>query len=209
MAIAALTRRASFVIYKDEPESHAPGTDHKAPSSSRRVNVRVVVSPVGDKENLHPLTGRRPSTGDKQGKKMKTNVLATKLLAATGKTLPEPLSPKKRKLASPVEGPAVKKDKRDKQVVSSKSKGKQTRCARKATELPRLEDVAEEEGELECPERLSLVKITQAAVDARCYELTVLPLADLSQAYEQVPFAETHSKREGNPKTIVCPSHDI
>jgi len=37
-------------------------------------------------------------------------------------------------------------------------------------------------------------KIKQAEIDSRCYELTVLPLADVTQAYDTGPSPEYPSK---------------
>lgn len=200
MAITVAARRASFIIYKDEPES--PSTSPKAKTSvSATRSARVALSAAGNKENLNPLTGRRPTTEDYSGKKRKTNVLTTKLLVATGKALAVPTSPKKRKLTSPTEGPADKKEKKEKRTVSS-GKSQRISRVRKATDLPRLDEVVEEEVEGRFVEH-PLDKITQAAVDTRCYELTVLPLADLSKAYEQVISPESFSDRESSPESKV------
>lgn len=190
----APTRRASFVIYKDEPD--APSAKRKTSPTplGTRTNTRVVVVTAGDKENLHPLTGRRPNTEENTGKKRKTaNVLATKLLVASGKLLVDPALPKKRRLGAPASAAEAgeKTEKEKKRAPPRKSQSQRPARVRKATELPKLEEVVEEGEEKECAEEEKIAKITQAAVDARCYELTVLPLADLSKAYEQSHSAKS------------------
>jgi len=72
-------------------------------------------------------------------------------------------------------------EKKPKRASSRKVGGAGSSRARRSPSLPRVVEEAEgaqgHDGE----------RLTQAVVDARCYELTVLPLADVSQAYEQAP----------------------
>jgi hypothetical protein len=49
------------------------------------------------------------------------------------------------------------------------------------------------------PEHLDSEAIKQALIDAKCYELTVLPLADVSSAY--LPTAEEEKKERSVPPT--------
>lgn len=198
MAITT-ARRAGFVVYRDEPQAPSKAASL---TSTTRTHSRVTLFSASDKENLHPLTGRRPASENQSGKKRKTNALTTKLLIATGKVLAAPTSPKKRKLVSPTEGPVDKKEKREKRTINSR-RLQRTNRVHKATDLPKLDEVVEEDGEEEMANDRLLVKITQAAVDARCYELTVLPLANLSKAYEQISPPEGYSVKESFPRFEV------
>lgn len=194
--MAAVPTRATFVIYKDEPSSPTSADSVAADAAAPTTTLLAVVT-AGDKENLHPATGRRPTPEEVSGKKRKTGALATKLLIASGKAIPEPHpTPKKRKLStsSGANRSVEKKEpKREKRATSTarKSKAKAPARVRKATELPKVEEeVQEEEAALrEKPEQTG-TEAVQAAVDAKCYDLTVLPLADVSKAFEQSPLPE-------------------
>jgi hypothetical protein len=171
---ASAPRRATFVIYMDKPEfsNSSPRVASKTLGPHR--TIRVTIATAGDKENLHPLTGRRPNVDD-LGKKWKATALATKLLIVSGKSAQEL---KKRKLAVAANGPS-----------EEKKKAKKTRGSSRAVstiQLPKLEEIEEYEGRDKEAE-WEVEKVSQAAVNARCYELTVLPLADVSEAYEQAP----------------------
>lgn len=201
--------RATFVIYQDEP---APAAQPKSvtPPPRKSTTSRIEAVTAKDKENLHPLTGRRTSTDDTQGKKRKTAVLATKLLVTTNKTAKEPHSPKKRKLSvsNTSKGPVEKKEKKekeqndDKKAAVNRRPTKKSR-ARKATGLAKVDEEVEEEKESEPGHR----NISQAEVDSRCYELTVMPLADLSKAYEQSPPPEGLAEQETTPAAEVRVFH--
>lgn len=194
--------RATFVIYQDEP---APAAQPKSatPPPRKSSTARIEAVTAKDKENLHPLTGRRTSTDDSQGKKRKTAVLATKLLVTTNKTPKEPHSPKKRKLSvsNTSKGPVEKKEKKEKEQNDDKKAAVNRRPlkknrARKATGLAKVDEEVEEEKESQPAKEKDHRNISQAEVDSRCYELTVMPLADLSKAYEQSPPPEGLSEQE-------------
>ena len=203
MAITAPLRRpAAFVIYKDEPQQGPPSKQPKAVPSATRNSSRIIPLSKSDKENLHPLTGRKPLNEVNSLKKPKTNALATKIIIATGKALVDATSPKKRKLVPPLEHTTVKKDKRDKRTTGSRKVHRPSR-ARNVIELARLDEIAEEEGDQDAEEH-PLMKATETAANARCYELTVLPLADLSKAYEQLSSSELIAQRESSPDSEVC-----
>jgi hypothetical protein len=67
--------------------------------------------------------------------------------------------------------PGARKEK--KPLASSR---KTSQSSRRPSPLPRVDEVGESEREGE--------RIMIADIDSRCYELTVKPLADVSQAYE-------------------------
>lgn len=74
---------------------------------------------------------------------------------------------------------------------------------RKATGLAKVDEEVEEEKESEPAKEKGHRNISQAEVDSRCYELTVMPLADLSKAYEQSPPPEGLSEQETTSTTEV------
>ncbi|OSX61000.1 hypothetical protein POSPLADRAFT_1081701, partial [Postia placenta MAD-698-R-SB12] len=151
-----------------------------------------------DKENINPATGQRASS-EPLAKKRKTNVLATKL------HVPPPA--KKQKESK--EG--RKRARSDTKKVKRSSSFKRTNSsapsrARRSPSLPRLPEVAEEVETDKAPLALS-----QAQVDARCYELTVMPLADLSKAYEQAPSPTDHTaptqfEKSSQEEQLVAPT---
>ena len=189
--MAAPPRRATFVIYVDEPASLSSAAKGKSRALGTRTNLRVTIATAGDKENLHPLTGRRPNTDAVPGKKRKTTALATKLLVVPSKATAES---KKRKLAGAVGEEKEKKEK-------TKRTRKASRVV-KAPELPKVDEEAEEKVAEEQKEEKTLAEIVQASVDARCYDLTVLPLADVTEAYEHTGFPT----KEAPTAPVVCVS---
>jgi hypothetical protein len=184
----------SFTVFQDTPASETNNPKALVPeqssSSLASVNPYTALSSlasIADKENLHPITGELTIPG--ASKKRKTCVLATKssLPLATKKqpdsseSKPEP---KKRKPSSSTKGKLAPK--KEKRTSAGKKTGKSSSC--KPSPLPRLEEVGESEKEAE--------RLTRADVDSRCYELTVMPLADVTQAYGQVQDQSSVSKYE-------------
>lgn len=192
--MSAIPARSTFVIYKDEPSSPTTTKEDVVDSATATVTTLNVVT-AGDKENLHPVTGRRPAPEEASGKKRKTGALATKLLLASGKAIPEPhTTPKKRKLSvsSDSNRPAEKREpKKERRApsVTRKSRTKAPSRVRKHTELPKVEEDVHAEEEVVHLQKTEQngSQAVQAAVDAKCYDLTVLPLADVSKAFEQSP----------------------
>ena len=186
----------SFTVFQDVVPSDAPQPKISRPNAMiARSSLNVALptnatSTTGelltlDKENYHPVTGERAGPSN-IGTKRKTTVLAIKVQ-------PEPATKSKNDKESDRE-PEQKKRKAS---TSSTSKGKVKKnakgtgstkkstskraAARKVSPMPKLNE--EEESEKE--------PITQADIDSRCYELTVKPLADVSQAYEETPLLAT------------------
>ncbi|KAI0346143.1 hypothetical protein BDW22DRAFT_1388046 [Trametopsis cervina] len=195
--MAAVTARASFIVFKDEP-SPSPKEAAKLEATVSASSVLAIVT-AKDKENLHPLTGRKSQNEDTSLKKSKTSALATKLLVASGKALPEPhASPKKRRLStsSDTSRPSVKREAKKEKRASSlprKLGAKPSGRTRRTIDLPKVEEEDALEAEKVADEKASREEeeATQAIVDSKCYDLTVLPLADVSQAFEQAPPLET------------------
>lgn len=133
-------------------------------------------------------------------KKSKTSALSIKILKPARKAVDSGLAPKKRKLAVASDKNAAagkekepKKEKRS-TTVPRKPKVKPSNNARKAPELPKVEEeeAAEEEVSLETNTQVD-TKASQAVVDSKCYELTVLRLADVSKAFVESPPADDKS----------------
>ncbi|KAK7676167.1 hypothetical protein QCA50_020878 [Cerrena zonata] len=242
--------RAAFVIYKDEPTSTRPkskssSTSATAHSLSRTSSssslslsenaqqepVRITIVTAGDKENVDPITGRRPCLEDTFAKKRKPtpgNVLATKILISKSKVLKDTVPElKKRKVLASSSSSGLSssslsnsrgKSKSSSSVTGSGSGEKKERKRRSAKvktsvqkaplDLSRV--IEEDEDQVDEKEVIVLLaqesassssvshrnvdteprkaeeeRVAQAQADSRCYELTVLPLADVSTAYCQ------------------------
>ncbi len=170
-ASMAATARA-FTIFRDHFE---------APVAEEGPTTTIAVTPSGpllvyvaDKENHDPLTGCRALSEQVLGKKRK-NTLAAKTQPVSPSKKPRPLGEKTKKLISSSSKPVS--DKKTKR--SGASKRSTSKRTRREPSLPRL---AEEGEEVEA--------FDQIAIDAKCKELTVLPLADISEAYEQAAMSE-------------------
>lgn len=173
MSTTATTSRAAFVIYTDESALTALA-DTKlelipVPSS------RIVVATAGDKENVDPFTGQLPSIEEQLAKKRKTNVLVAKIVVTT--KAPQPDLKKRKVLSTSSSNTRSRGEMKEKKVLGSKKSrnGSQSRVCG-VQELPRVE----EEEDVVVP---AVKSVSQAHADARCYELTVMPLADVSAAY--------------------------
>ncbi len=200
--MASATTRASFSIFRDEPSPPQPKSQARrqtAPNTpTSPITNRVVTTCTNEKENVDPLTGQPPSIEQKLAKKRKTGgVLAAKIVLSTKSQKETQPEPKKRRIVSKGKPRAEK----EKKVLSSR-KERSSRI-RKASDLPRVEEEATEE--VEDKER-----VAQALADARCYELTVMPLADVSEAYSPLvaPEDEVDGEEKGTqkPNSKVCGS---
>ncbi|KAF8813141.1 hypothetical protein BYT27DRAFT_7085205 [Phlegmacium glaucopus] len=128
-----------------------------------------------DKENFHPVTGERAGPSNNAGsKKRKTAVLATKVQHST--TTKKDAQPDVKKRKASTSTTSKGKAKRDGKTTVTARKGSAKRIiSRKVSPMPRVNE--EEEAQKD--------RITQVDIDSRCYELTVKPLADVSQAFEE------------------------
>ncbi|KAJ3559391.1 hypothetical protein NM688_g377 [Phlebia brevispora] len=176
--MSTVIAQATFRIYRDKPSSH-PQSKSEAFVSSKLSRTRrlVEISSAADKENLHPVTGLPARILTSSSKKRKTDVLTTKLLAIAE----TPSSPKKRKVLASSSQHVFATVKSAKQRGTNSRHTKSSKALRlhRRTELPHVDEVNEAGEAVRAVTRLS-----PEAVDARCYELTVLPLADISEAYE-------------------------
>lgn len=168
----------SFTVFHDTPadlsKSH-DDSDVRALTLSATDAAATLLSTLAaiEKENLHPVTGQRagPTVGS-EAKKRKTGALATKVLVAPSSKKHKELKEEQKKTRKPLSSTGKPKS------SDSRKSSKPSRSSRKPSPLP---PVAEEQESQRRPARLS---ISQVDIDSRCYELTVSPLADVSQAYD-------------------------
>ncbi|KAJ8589354.1 hypothetical protein M405DRAFT_933519 [Rhizopogon salebrosus TDB-379] len=132
-----------------------------------------------EKENLHPVTGERAALASTNApKKRKTSVLVTKVLAPLPSSKkPKDVKSELKKLRKSSTGNGKKTDGRKKSVRGSRS-------TRKASPLPRVDEEQEALTATPTQRNPSRLTISQSNIDSRCYELTVSPLADVSEAYD-------------------------
>ncbi|OBZ67937.1 hypothetical protein A0H81_12463 [Grifola frondosa] len=176
----------SFTVFKDDILS-SPSKVDASEENDALLPTFIAPPPPGpllvycpDKENINPATGLRANAEHTSTKKRKTGVLATKL------HIPPP-SKKQKELKEQKVAKAPKKIRRT-PLSTSPSKARTTSDKPKRTHTsrrsggagPKVQKVQEHE------------RISQAVVDSRCYELTVLPLADVSQAYDETPAFGDH-----------------
>ncbi|KAK0219958.1 hypothetical protein IW262DRAFT_1461110 [Armillaria fumosa] len=188
----------SFTIFQDvpslpKPQALKPTTSILSSTAATNVDKVATLSRLSaeaDKENLDPLTGERVNTGSKYtGKKRKSTTSSSKALAcievAKPKEDPEPQSKKRKSSASSVK--KVKGRREGKGPTSTRKTGKKLRAP---SPLPPVKEEIAENIVPEGSDATQTPPLTQAEIDAKCYELTVKPLADVSQAFEQAPGVE-------------------
>lgn len=134
-----------------------------------------------DKENYDPVTGERSIPSVLAGKKRKTGILAAKIQPPTETKLSKKdkdAQPEQKKRKASTSSPVsvkAKSLKRDVKVTVLVKKTTKRTSSRKAPSLPRLKE-EEENGK---------ASATQDQIDSRCKDLTVQPLADVSEAYDE------------------------
>ncbi|KAJ2967776.1 hypothetical protein NUW54_g13410 [Trametes sanguinea] len=175
--MAAATR--TFIVFKDEPEVVATPTAENSSTSSATF---VVAPPPGpllvfapDKENIDPFTGSRPSADDLSKKRKPALTIKAQPASPTKRLKPLAEKETKKPLSTksvskkPLSSKSRATDKKVKRVPSKRSASSATRVHRE----PSLPCVAEERELLD-----------QATIDSKCKDLTVLPLADISEAHD-------------------------
>ncbi|KAK0192524.1 hypothetical protein F5146DRAFT_1222644 [Armillaria mellea] len=188
----------SFTIFQDvptlpKPPALKPTTSILSSTTATNVDKVATLSSLfaeADKENLDPLTGERVNTGSKcTSKKRKSTTSSSKALACIEVTKPkedsEPQSKKRKSTASSVK--KVKGRREGKGSTSTRKTGKKLRAP---SPLPPVEEEVAENTVPEGNDAPQTPPLTQAEIDAKCYELTVKPLADVSQAFEPAPGIE-------------------
>lgn len=194
----------TFTVFQDAPSCDIPkpkasnailSTSSSLLANSANLNNATTLT-TAEKENLHPLTGERAGPSNTNTKKRKTSVLATKVHLPLGSKKQKELKEaqpdaKKRKSSSTSTAKPKSSTKKDGKASSSSRKGTK-KPSRRVSPMPKLNEEAETDREHE--------RIIQADIDSRCYELTVRPLADVSQAYEQSASLEAISPCGENTK---------
>ncbi|OJT07492.1 hypothetical protein TRAPUB_1677 [Trametes pubescens] len=185
------TTTCGFIVFKDEPEAVPTETVEKKENQAGATATYVLAPPPGpqlvyapDKENIDPFTGTRPSADQGAGKKRKTT-LSVKA---------QPSSPTKR--LKPLAEKATKKP--ASKARAAEKKTKRTALKRAASSRvhrePSLPRVTEETDAAE-----------QAVIDSKCKDLTVLPLADISEAYDVAsPKQDAVVAQEAEPSKEVA-----
>ena len=188
----------SFTVFQDTPSSDDSTTQPRKPvrsttgvlasrSSVPNSTPASAAPDAGaiDKENLNPLTGQRSSiilaakAKAKDERKRKTAASAGVL--APKPHVPPTRSKKLRTAPSTSQGPEREPEPmpRKRTVGSLKSKASNAR-ERTSPSARRVLAPLPEEGSTENPG----TNVAQAVINSLCYDLTVSPLADVSDAYD-------------------------
>lgn len=174
----------SFTVFQDTPteiQKISLVSDKNLVATTAADATATLLSTLAaiEKENLHPLTGERAAQHTTNAsKKRKTAALVTKVV------VPPPSSKKHKELKS-----EPKKLRKSANGNGNRSDGRKkiprgSRPARKASPLPRVDE--EQELLTAAPSQRDPTRliVSQAKIDSKCYELTVSPLADVSEAYD-------------------------
>ena len=211
----------SFVVFQDEQPSTVAVSVARSPSPTPlplapiTPNVLTITLPtVGEKENLHPVTGGPPLVTPGSAMKKRKNSLNGGGNVLAAKPIEPATRSKSKKLRDApegdVKGPDVKK-RRSSSLARRKSGSdasesesdtgeKRKRKVAKKVVTRRATTLAKVEEEAEAP------SVTQAEIDSRCYDLTVKPLADVSCAFED--GAVPKSDDEFNEPTVESNTPD-
>lgn len=181
------TATRSFIVFKDEPEAAPTPAVEKKENQTGPSATYVIAPPPGpllvyapDKENIDPLTGTRSSMDQASGKKRKTALTVKAQPTSPTKRL-KPLAEKTAKK------PTSKSRGSDKKVKRTVSKRVASTRVHREPSLPRVT----EENEV----------ANQAVIDSKCKDLTVLPLADISEAHD-VSVTKEDSGARGEPTAV-------
>lgn len=201
-----MTSRA-FTVFVDDDEP-CP----KKPAPKPLTRTPTLVDPIhsfeagpssisaNEKENLHPYNGSRMSLNNALGSKRKSSVLVTKLH--------NPPQSKKLKKEDSAEAPTKKRKLASSGSTDSVTKPRKVTRRRKASELAIVEEEVklEEKPEDEKDEKLAK-RLSQSEINSRCYDLTVSPLANVSEAFSQ-PSTPT-KPRPAKTVSKVCHLFDL
>ena len=178
---------------------------HRSASQEIAMAFESILSPAREKENVHPVTGITASSSqmNKKRKASETNgVLSTKSLTTTNVSSSKSKLPELKRHKSAF----AEKPEKSKRKNSLSRKGGESRrilgSSENATSLSRESTIRQPRSlsreptvvldtvEEHLPSTgLGYTKATQQAlIDSRCRELTMLPLADVSNAYLESPI---------------------
>lgn len=210
-----------FTVFIDEPTTtkRPLSRSHSAAAvlTTRSENVnssRSILGSLPEKENIHPVTGSN-STSSQTSKKRKAsdagNVLATKAFTpAVVEAKPKRAEPKRKLSSSKVK---VQKElsKRPAETKNVLGATKVNRAPlKRAPSVPSRSsvvtlDAVPEEAEEKPADKIEVGEtkvndMLRAQIDERCYELTVSPLADVSDAYLQSPEYKDEAVKDDLPE---------
>ena len=158
----------SFTVFQDIHDEHSPRTAATDTAATLLSTLAAI-----EKENLHPVTGQRAGpTIASEAKKRKTAALATKLVPVPAAKKHKELKGEPKKTRKPLSSSG-----KPRSADSAKSTSKSSR-SRKASPLPPVVEEHEAHRQRPC------LSTSQIDINSRCYELTVSPLADVSDAYD-------------------------
>ncbi|KAI6107617.1 hypothetical protein EDD17DRAFT_1869274 [Pisolithus thermaeus] len=192
----------SFTVFLDSP-AEIPKPDRSGEGLQSTLATDATASlllstlAAVEKENLHPLTGERAGPAAcSESKKRKTAALSTKLVVV-------PSSKKKKE-------PKTESTKKQRKVLGTSGKsqtfgGKKTGSSKKHPSSRRTSPLPSVREELDAPREAVAFPSLQTNIDSRCYELTVSPLADVSEAYDPVSL-DSHTDEEP-PTEPIANSH--
>jgi len=173
----------SFTVFQDTTTEiqkiNHEGDKKLAATAIHTANSLLSTLAAIEKENLHPVTGERAALVPSNAlKKRKTAVLVTKVLA------PLPSSKKQKDVKSDPKKSRKSSTSSGKKTEGRKKNARESRSTRKASPLPRVDEEQEVLNATPVQRRSTGLTISQSNIDSRCYELTVSPLADVSEAYD-------------------------
>ena len=205
----------AFSVFIDSPErSTSSSTKRDAsvlsvlsplPTSSNNA-AEQILSPTNEKENIHPVTGLASSFQPNKKRKTISSVLSVKEQIVpeepkSSKSKRTELS-RKRSASASSSGKSKSKSSKDRKVLgtstnSLSSASSRPRTLKPSATMPTLLDSVAEERSFEVAEA-----IIQTEVNSRCYDLTVSPLADVSEAYLGSQVAESsQTQTQASTKT--------
>jgi hypothetical protein len=204
----------TFAVYVDSPQdipSPKPILPSRTSSFTTLADVTVDSNILGhNKENVDPVTGElKPTVVSGKNLKRKTTALTVKALclsesnlniAQTTSSDAKPVK-KRKSVASTTSTTSTTTTARKTKKPSSKKSTKP--LSRSSSLMPRVDEEVVESSEAKEARWMS-----QAAIDARCYDLTVSPLADVSEAYhlcsDATPLVDVESAQiEGSKSPFV------
>ncbi|KAF9652596.1 hypothetical protein BDM02DRAFT_3109165 [Thelephora ganbajun] len=176
-----------FTVFIDDVSTAKPRLALKPALTRAREEEAGPSLSATEKENLYPLTGGRLRSSNTVGLKRTSSVLATKLHNPPDTVTKQALAlvPSKKRKATFSDG----------ETERSRPKARKVKLTTRQRRSPELASIAEEKDE-----RLAR-RLSQSDVDSRCYDLTVSPLANVSDAFAQLsPSASRDGKMEATTK---------
>lgn len=186
---------SSFAVFVDTPVKVPEPPALSKPDTATGIDLSATVSAVlgvvalANKENLDPITGEKlhvPETG----KKRKNSLVVLKSVASVeGKGLKDAsdCQPDAKKRKGLTRARSASASTLPLKRVSKPASTGSKRPAKKARRAPM--PMVDEESEIAI-KSADAAALTQTEIDTKCKELTVLPLADVSEAYDAASYLD-------------------